>query len=286
MHDIDTINAIDSIDTLTACSPRVSPVKDFTDWHFQDESYFAGQQYYHPEKGISRHGVAGDPLPYLTSRDDSIGILLVTVFITGIIAFSFSRDMLLRQMKNFFYVPRRVAEMTVTVMETRSQYVLLLCTIANIATVCFLHYNHTTHESTLSFYPPLLIGLYALIIACSFLLRLILYSVVNWVFFDKKKNVQWSRSWLFLSICEGALIFPVIVLNVYADITVQALVLFSLFIVILAKVLTFYKSKTIFFNGIGGFLQNILYFCALEMMPLLILCGILIDRSNDLDIYF
>lgn len=188
MHDIDTINAIDSIDTLTACSPRVSPVKDFTDWHFQDESYFAGQQYYHPEKGISRHGVAGDPLPYLTSRDDSIGILLVIVFITGIIAFSFSRDMLLRQMKNFFYVPRRVAEMTVTVMETRSQYVLLLCTIANIATVCYLHYNHTTHESTLSFYPPLLIGLYALIIACSFLLRLFLYSVVNWVFFDKKKK--------------------------------------------------------------------------------------------------
>lgn len=285
MNNTDTIST-DTLDTLAAFGPRVSPVKGFSDWHYQDEGYFAGQPCYHPERGVSRHGVAGDPLPYLTSRDDSIGLLLLGNFLVGLVALSLSRDLLLRQLRNFFYVPRRIAEMTSTSLEVRSQYVLVLFTIVNIALVTYLHYTHSTTESSLSLAPLLLIGLYAALTAASFLLRTVLYGCVNWVFFDKKKNEQWQRTWLFLSVCEGVFLFPAIVLNVYSVLPTQILVFFSLFIVILVKILAFYKCKTIFFNGFSGFLQNILYFCTLEIVPLLILCGALIQTSNDLDIYF
>ena len=49
----------------------------------------------------------------------------------------------------------------------------------------------------------------------------------------------------------------------------------------LAKILTFYKSFTIFFYQKGGFLQIILYFCALEMIPLMMLwSGLLVITEN------
>ena len=47
-----------------------------------------------------------------------------------------------------------------------------------------------------------------------------------------------------------------------------------------------YKSYAIFFKHGGGIVQNILYFCALELMPLLALVGILQITGNYLKVNF
>lgn len=289
MNDTDTIIGIDTItviDTLTVIGPRVSPVKDFTDWHYSDESYFAGSPYYHPGQHFGSHGVIGTPIPYTVSRDNSISLLLIIIFVIGISAISLSRAQLTRQIKNFFYVPRRIAEMTTTVLEVRAQYILALLTATDIAIICHLYSHPTATENILSLYTYAQVGLYTLVICCFLLLRDILYHCINWVFFDKKKNEQWQRTWLFLTDMEGILIFPAIIAHVYTQIPLEFVASYALFVVLFVKLLTFYKCKTIFFNGIGGFLQIILYFCALEIVPLLFMGGTLMEIRNYIDIYF
>ena len=61
---------------------------------------------------------------------------------------------------------------------------------------------------------------------------------------------------------------------------------YTLSIIALGKLLSFYKTYLIFFKQNGNFLQNILYFCALETMPLIGLWGFLVMISSFLKINF
>jgi hypothetical protein len=49
---------------------------------------------------------------------------------------------------------------------------------------------------------------------------------------------------------------------------------------------TFYKSYVIFFGRKSHFLQNILYFCALEIVPLASFGGLVVTAINILKINF
>lgn len=57
-------------------------------------------------------------------------------------------------------------------------------------------------------------------------------------------------------------------------------------IIVLVKILTFYKSFTIFFSQSNVHLQIILYFCALELMPIVTSWGILEMIASYLNINF
>ncbi|MDE5987693.1 MAG: DUF4271 domain-containing protein, partial [Prevotella sp.] len=57
-------------------------------------------------------------------------------------------------------------------------------------------------------------------------------------------------------------------------------------IIIFVKLLLFYKCFLIFFKKKGAFLQIFLYFCTLEIVPPLILWGILITIANYLKVNY
>ena len=235
---------------------------------------------------VSSTPVPGDPVPYTVGHDDTVGILLLTCFLIGIIAATFSRNVMLRHLKHFFYVPKSIATTTTTAEEKHAQYFLMLNTILCIAIISLFHHKENSIADGNNASTLLNIGLYALITACSFVWRYIMYHCVNWTFFDKQRNEQWMQSWFFLSACEGILLLPAIILHTYSNLSLKNLIFYSLFIVIVTKFLAFYKCKTIFFKGIGGFMQIILYLCTLEIVPLIILCGVLIKTSNNLELYF
>ncbi len=97
------------------------------------------------------------------------------------------------------------------------------------------------------------------------LIKALLYTIAGLVFFDKKKNEQWLKAYLFLLSCEGVLLFPVVMLLSYFDLSLQVAVIYTMIVLVLVKILSFYKSYLIFFKRNGLFLQIILYFCALEV---------------------
>jgi hypothetical protein len=128
--------------------------------------------------------------------------------------------------------------------------------------------------------------IYLGVFAGYFIVKTLLYETVSWVFFDSKKNEQWEKTTLFLYSCEGAAFFPIVMLMVYFSFSVSAALICTFIIIIFVKILAFYKTFSIFFVRNGNLLQIFLYFCALEMMPLLILWGTLTYIGNILKVNF
>ena len=106
-----------------------------------------------------------------------------------------------------------------------------------------------------------------------FLIRFGLYTMVNNLFFDSSKNKKFLTSLLYLSAVEGLVLYPALALLTFMHLPAQNAIWYCLIVVILVKILTFYKTFTIFFKQNDFFLQIILYFCALEMVPLFTLWG-------------
>ncbi len=261
-------------------------IRDVSLPQYYRESFFAKDSLFHPELKGGRQGVAGDPIPYTVAGDDFITILLLFCFLIASVAFSKSHLFIIRQAKTFFRTPRfGTTEITETSGEFRFQLFLVLQTCLLIAIGYFM-YSRVSISDTFTIDQYWVISIYAGCAVAYFLVKSILYSLLGWVFFDRKKNEQWMKSYLFLVSCEGVLLFPAIMLMTYFDFSLHAATIYTLIVVGIVKILSFYKSFIIFFRRKGAFLQIILYFCALEVVPLFALWGGLVLISHYLKINF
>ena len=84
----------------------------------------------------------------------------------------------------------------------------------------------------------------------------------------------------------GLLLFPAVMLLAYFDLSIRTVAIYALVVIFLSKLLTFFKTYIIFFRQNGRFLQNILYFCALEIMPLLSMWGVMITANSYLKVNY
>ena len=249
------------------------------------EGFFSKDTLFHPELRGGRNGVAGDPVPYTVHSDNLLTGLLLFSLIMVVIAFSSVKDFLLRQVKSFFYFSHEAAsDMSETAIELRFQFFLVM--LAGLLT-SLLFYFYTLYNIGETFIlrsPYYLILIYWGILLAYFLLKSILYTVVNAVLFDSKRNKQWMCSFLFITSAEGILMFPIMMVKGYFDISNESADVYVIIVLLIIKILTIFKSYIIFFSRNVVKLQIILYFCALEMVPLLFLWSILNATANMLKI--
>ena len=230
--------------------------------------------------------MAGDPVPYTVAGDNFITSLLLLCFVLACIAFSKSKHFIIRQAKAFFRTQR---EGTTVITETSSEVRFQLFSVVQtclLVAIGYFIYSKASIGDTFIIEQNLVISIYAGCVMGYFLLKAFLYSLAGWVFFDKKKNEQWLKAYLFLLSCEGVLLFPAVMLLSYFDLSLQVAVTYALIVLVLVKMLSFYKSYLIFFKRNGIFLQIFLYFCALEVVPLFALWGGLVLISHYLKINF
>ncbi len=269
--------------------PGQKPGKSFRDAslpQYYRESFFSKDTLFHPELKGGRLGVAGDPVPYTVAGDNFITSLLLLCFLLACVAFSKSKHFVIRQAKNFFRTPRvGTTEVTETSTEIRFQFFFVLQTCLLIAIGYFI-YSKASISDTFIIDQYQVISIYAGCIAGYFLLKMLLYVVSGWVFFEKKKNVQWLKAYLFLFSCQGELLFQMVLLLLYFNFPLQIAVIYTLVVFGIVKILSFLKSYIIFFRRNGMFLQIFLYFCALEVVPLFALWGGLVIISHYLKINF
>lgn len=260
--------------------------RDVTLPRYYKESFFSKSPLFHPEQPGGRMGVAGDPVPYSVASDNVITGILLSCFIICMVGYTKSKRFIQRQAKNFFYVQH--GETTViseTSSELRFQFFLMLQTCLQLS-LLFFFYTRATISDTFIVEQYKVIGWFTGGILAYFLLKIAAYSIVDLTFFDAKKNEQWLKSFFFIVSTEGLLIFPVVMLMAYFGLELHHAMIYSSFIIILLKILSFYKTYLIFFRYKGSFLQNILYFCALEVIPLLALWGVLAMINSYLKINF
>ena len=266
--------------------PAGKSFRDVSLPQYYRESFFSKDSLFHPELPGGRLGVAGDPIPYTVSNDNFVTSLLLLCFVLACIAFSQSRQFIKRHADNFFRTPNYgTTEITETSNEVRFQlfFVLQTCLLLSIG---FFLYSRATLSDTFIIEQYQVISIYTALIVGYFALKFLLYTMVNLVFFDRKKNGQYLKTFLFLVSVEGVLLFPMVMLVTYFGLLPHAIAVYALIVIGIVKILSFYKSYIIFFKRKRAFLQIILYFCALEAVPLAALFGGLQLVSHYLKINF
>ena len=108
-----------------------------------------------------------------------------------------------------------------------------------------------------------------------FLVKRMTSSFINWIFFQKEKTFTWQRANTFLVTME-AMFFLVLALVVeYLPIPAEEVLIMSLILVVIVTILLLFKTYQIFFPKMYGTLHLFVYFCTLELVPLLALQQVL-----------
>lgn len=262
-----------------------SPYRTVADFPaFYCESFFSDSRFWQTEVSANTLGMEADLLPYMLRRDDWVtGVLLVCFFFL-ILVISNGKRYFQQQLKNFFFATRS-ADVFVAV-ETGSEkrhMAFLICQTSLVFGVLFFDYVLDTFDVFLGWLSPhLLLGVYAAVCLLYFGVKRLLYGFVNWIFFDRFRRMKWTRSNSLVLALEGTLLFPLALVTVYFDMPLRNVALCFLLGLACLKILLFYKAFVIFFRKIHGFLHLIVYFCALEIMPLLALWKMLMYITDNL----
>lgn len=277
----------DSIDAhLPVPGKGVSPLDVHLPQYYR-ETFFSNDTLCQTEVSAGRYGVAGDPVPYQIYNDHAITSLLLAILVLFIIAYAYLHEFTVREAKRFFMLPHEHSmSMTMTGTELRVQLFLVVLDCILIALLFYFYTLHFIADTFILKSDYYLIGIYALMLLAYFVVKAVVYTVVNVVFFGSKRNRHWLKTKLLLTSFEVALFYPIVLLQVYFDLPEENVVIFFIIVLIFVKILTFFKCYVSFFNRNVFSLQIILYFCALEIAPLLVLSGVWLMIVNLLKVNF
>ena len=232
-------------------------------------------------------GFEGTPISYSPRTDDAIALTLLACFFLSSIALARGKKFLSQQVKDFVLHRERTSIFdSSTAADVRYLLVLVLQTCV-LSGITFLNYFHDTcpalmdHVSSL-----LLLGIYVGFCLAYFLLKWLLYMFLGWTFFDKNKTNVWLESYSALIYYVGFALFPFVLFLVYFDLSLTNLVIIGSIILIFTKILMFYKWIKLFFHQFGDLFLLILYFCALEIVPCLLLYQGMVQINDVLLIKF
>ena len=246
------------------------------------ENFFSNDSLYHEELSAQEYyGMAGDPIPYSYANDHLVTSLLIIGFL--LIAFTFSRmsNFIVGQAKNFIRPSKNSLSLSETSGEIYMQIILTGLTCIVYALLYYLYATEFLASTYVTSSEYALLGIFLGVFVVFYLLRFGLYTMVNNLFFDSDRNKKFLTSLLYISSLEGLLLYPALALLAFMHLPAQNAIWYCIIVLILVKIMTFYKCFTIFFKQNDLFLQIFLYFCALEMIPLMMLwSGLLVITEN------
>lgn len=232
-------------------------------------------------------GFEGTPISYSPRTDDAIALTLLACFLLSSIALARGKKFLSQQVKDFMLHRERASIFdSSTAADVRYLLVLVLQTCV-LSGITFLNYFHDTCPALMNHVSPLLLlGIYVGFCLAYFLLKWLLYMFLGWTFFDKNKTNMWLESYSALIYYVGFALFPFVLFLVYFDLSLTNLVIIGSIILIFTKILMFYKWIKLFFHQFSELFLLIVYFCALEIIPCLLLYQGMIRMNNILLIKF
>ena len=230
-------------------------------------------------------GELGTPRPYSVSHDDVLTLLLLVCSVLLLVVLGSNIRPIKSEFKEFFF-PSAADDYDMPTGISPIQFFLCTMTCVTMALCSFIYTNSEVEGFFVIDSHIAIIGIFFAVCAAYFLLKWLVYGVVNKVLFGGKKSLQWNRAFFFLTALEGVVLFPLPLMMAFFGLSVEKGIYYFAFVLIFSKILTFFKSQSIFFRQKILFLQNFLYFCALEMTPLLALSGIWLMLAHFLKVNF
>lgn len=228
-------------------------------------------------------GMVGEPLPYLLRSD---GMITCTIFLClAVVSFVLVKEKkyLFHQLKSLLSTRERASMFDdFAVADVRYTILLLLNTCVLLGLCIYFYLSEIFPELlTVKTHGSLLLGFVLGLIVFLFV-KWISYKSINWVFFQKARNVVWLNTYFNVMIWLGLLLLPIVLLVVYFALSLQTAFYFIVAVIIFAKIALFCKCFVNFFGKIYGLVHLILYFCALEILPDLMLWKGIEFFSNNL----
>lgn len=251
-------------------------------YHYR-QTFFDGNHFMHPEISSKSLGVQEDVLPYQLKNDDGITAIVLTIFMLLLVVLSKSKKSLLKQAKELFTPPREYHNLFNDEPDNQQHAMSILVglTLLTLSLQIFSLNQSVIYHFITPEQPYITLLLNVSIVIGYYLFKKIFYHFTNWIFFDKTRNKRWKETYSFVCTIEGILLFPLLLLTIYFDLdSFQALIYLGI-IILLTKIVLIYETYIIFFPKIHGILHLIVYFCALEITPLLILCRVLAFINNN-----
>lgn len=232
-------------------------------------------------------GFQGTPISYSPRTDDAIALTLLACFFLSSIALARGKKFLTQQVKDFVLHRERTSIFdSSTAADVRYLIVLIVQTCVLVGITFFNYFHDTTPVLMERVSPLLLLSIYVGSCLAYFLLKWLLYMFLGWTFFDKNRTNMWLESYSTLIYYVGFALFPFVLFLVYFDLSFTNLIIIGAIILIFTKILMFYKWIKLFFHHFGTLFLLILYFCALEIVPCLLLYQGMIQMNNILLIKF
>lgn len=254
---------------------------------YYKETFFAKDSLLHSELQGGRYGIAGDPVPYTVHGDNYLTMALILSTLLLMLGMKRSSRFFMFQIKNFFRVVRTDSSLERESASEKRYLVLAELHTAIILSLEFFFYSKAMISDTyITFSEYTLMGFYLACVIGFLLFERVLYVTVNSIFFTSVESGQWTTVKMMSTAWAGILLTPMILLVAYFGLSTENSLVYTLCVIIFIKLLLFYKAFLIFFKKRGAFLQNFLYFCTLELVPPLILWGVLVTIANYLKVIY
>ena len=238
---------------------------------YEDMGFLQGDSMLHPEVTVAPTGFDGVLRPYQLMQDEWVTLLVLLCFAFLVLIQKKIRTYVSEQARDFFLPSRNITKKDK--ISTNSErlipwvMMLLICIMGGLSVYMYNQNRQIFFLGQMS--PYQLIGLYTGIWAAYFLVKLLLSGFLNWIFFDREKKLKWRKSVFFLFTVEALLFFPLIIITIYLNLPPHIPLQIAFILVIFIKILHLYKTFLIFFPKFHGTLHLIVYFCTLEIVPLM-----------------
>lgn len=212
-------------------------------------------------------------------RSDAITGSLLLCFIILSVLLQRNASRLIQQAKGFFFSPSNARAQFNT--ETNlGTYVPIVCAFILCLMGSLLMFWHLQlgKEAFTGPTPALYtLGLCSLTLCVYFTAKNLLYAFVDGIFFDKNSNDNWRKYRSLILTVETLFFFVLAALFILLDVSHEKVLFSVILIVTIFKLLHVFKCYQIFFNQKYGYLHLIMYFCTLELVPLMVILKVLIQ---------
>lgn len=254
---------------------------------YYKDSFFARDSLLHSEIQGGRYGIAGDPVPYTVRGDNVLTPLLLFSVLLLMLSVKRSSRFMLFQLRNFFHLVRSDSSLERESAAEKRYLLFAEVYTAFVLTLVFFFYTKAyIAETYITYSEYTLMAIYFAGMLGLLAFEYIMQTAVNKVFFTTNQCRLWTTSRMVIISWMGILLTPMLLLLTYFGMSIENALIYTAIVLILMKMMLIYKCFLIFFNKIGHFLQFFLYFCTLEVIPPLVMWGILVTIANYLKVSY
>lgn len=209
---------------------------------------------------------------YTPLNDVWVMVLVVACFLALLLLVGHHRKYIGKMSRKFFLPTNREDKPGQKTPCERSLPILSALTLIASSGLVSFAYLHATYDLASSrFY------IWSVLLLCLggflgyYVLRWLLYSFVNWVFFDRHQRQQWMGGFSLLMIYEAVVAYLLMSAAIFYHLPLYETGLAVAICYGMLRLLVIPYTKRIFFPDFYGLLHLFAYLCTLEMLPLLAL---------------